>query len=652
MRRADERPFTADLVAVTKTSKRPIADRGEPADLSTVRLTLARLIGMAVGTRSFTLLLTVAAASAAYEQQPTFRSELELVRLDVAVVTANGTPVRDLQADDFDVEMDGEHCRVRTLQFLDLQSRSAVGAGVSHQPPVTFSTNSVDGAGRLTIIAVDTTTLAPGRERALLQTLAGYVRGMGPSDSTALLVFPNPSGKGRHVEFTTDTQQIQSAVSRIAAEPPLLIPSREIDVTEGETPAPGVRRSGDVNETPRGSAGLVRRELTTLAEALIPIDGPKTLILISGGISDGQAAIQLFAEQAARARLTVYVVRPFAPGISATSGSNIRPPDPGSRELELLVGETGGALFDAVARPRGVFDRLERETSGLYVLGVEPATSQSRKRAAKVSVRVRRTGTIVRSPRQFVPVAQSSRHDPRAVIEQVVRQPRLKTDVALRVATHTVRGAEGRGLKTVVLAEVGQDSEVADLAWGFEVLKGEERVAKVFERKPDSGTTLAGRSALTSAVSLPPGAYTLRLAVVAPDGRRGSVVHPFVVGLHDPFDSEMQFSDLLVGYSVKGRFTPSISVPKPPTLLAAFVEVYAGDAAMASRIDASFSLVGSNEETLFTARGAMSDRNGGKRRAQGVLPLPSLAPGGYTVVATIFVSQVPVLTLRQSVIVS
>jgi hypothetical protein len=53
-------------------------------------------------------------------QQPTFRSGVDLIRLDVQVVTGDGTPVTDLTENDFDIQVNGTPSLVRTLRFLDL----------------------------------------------------------------------------------------------------------------------------------------------------------------------------------------------------------------------------------------------------------------------------------------------------------------------------------------------------------------------------------------------------------------------------------------------------------------------------------------------------------------------------------------------------
>ena len=65
-------------------------------------------------------ILATSFASSPTAQQPTFKSGVDLIRLDVHVVGDDGTPVKDLTADDFDVKVNGKPAPVRALQFLDL----------------------------------------------------------------------------------------------------------------------------------------------------------------------------------------------------------------------------------------------------------------------------------------------------------------------------------------------------------------------------------------------------------------------------------------------------------------------------------------------------------------------------------------------------
>jgi hypothetical protein len=92
-------------------------------------------------------------------QQPAFRTAVELVRLDVTVVTGDGVPVDGLSPADFEVTIKGEPRPVVSAQFLSAASAGErAGGGLE---PGDFGTNG-DADGRLFLIVVDELSLEPG----------------------------------------------------------------------------------------------------------------------------------------------------------------------------------------------------------------------------------------------------------------------------------------------------------------------------------------------------------------------------------------------------------------------------------------------------------------------------------------------------------
>ena len=78
--------------------------------------------------------------AAAQEQQPprtTFKSNVDLVPVDVNVVDKNGRPVTDLTAGDFTLAVDGKPRRIASAQFISvdraIDERAAQATGVHLQ---------------------------------------------------------------------------------------------------------------------------------------------------------------------------------------------------------------------------------------------------------------------------------------------------------------------------------------------------------------------------------------------------------------------------------------------------------------------------------------------------------------------------------------
>ena len=105
--------------------------------------------------------LILAVVAALVLQQPTFRSGVDLLRVDVAVVDDQGHPVRDLRPEDFVVTVDGVPRRVGFAQFYGPDETPRAASGVE---PVSTATNLAAPKGRVLVLVVDIDSIIPGKE--------------------------------------------------------------------------------------------------------------------------------------------------------------------------------------------------------------------------------------------------------------------------------------------------------------------------------------------------------------------------------------------------------------------------------------------------------------------------------------------------------
>ena len=152
------------------------------------------------------ILATSFASSPARNSRPS-RAALDLIRLDVHVVGDDGTPVKDLTTDDFDVKVNGKPAPVRALQFLDLARTERTASEEARYRDV--STNQESLRGRLTILVIDESSL-PEDTRPLMASLAKYLKTLGPEDLTALIALPRP---GLWHDFTRNTVRARGAAA-------------------------------------------------------------------------------------------------------------------------------------------------------------------------------------------------------------------------------------------------------------------------------------------------------------------------------------------------------------------------------------------------------------------------------------------------------
>src|SRR5262249_8958065 len=116
--------------------------------------------------------------------------------------------------------------------------------------------------------------------------------------------------------------------------------------------------------------------LRELFNGLRGIEGPKTLILISEGfvLTDSGLILEL-GSMAAAARTSLYAL-PLDNQLFDVTDARLKRDPFGDRQaegqgLELLAGAARGALFNVTGTGATLFERIESEVSGYYLLGVE-----------------------------------------------------------------------------------------------------------------------------------------------------------------------------------------------------------------------------------------------------------------------------------------
>jgi VWFA-related protein len=393
--------------------------------------------------------LCVGAVSA---QQSVFRSTVDVIAVDVQVVDGNGNPIGRIGPDAFQVSINGQRRKVVSAQFIA-------------QDPLTddpAQPKSPEGRGRTFVLAIDSGSFEVGRERAPIEGAQAFVQHLDPSDRVGLFVYPAGTSiapttqrtpititLGRVVgqkdplrthynlrpwEIVDITAQTSNPNSFLTAARNVTNPSADggtqmeldpvLKIQARECPedldcpskiyAEGIQLATQLERQVQTSLG----GLEALLRALEKIPGRKAVVLVSAGLlvsdrSDGRPDVgdiaRVMGQAAARANATVYTVH-----IDTTSG--VGPASqkaPGSSEMgrdRALYGNwlndfsqsAGGRLIYVPVGTAGfAFDRILRETSAYYLLGVEPAPADRDGQPRKLGVKVSRRGLSVRS-RQWV----------------------------------------------------------------------------------------------------------------------------------------------------------------------------------------------------------------------------------------------------------
>ena len=382
-------------------------------------------------------------------QQTVFRSAVDLVAVEVLVVDGKGNPIPSIMPEAFEVSIDGRRRRVVSAQFISHGSTPPVdAASLPDAPPASDRATT----GRTLILAIDSGSFEPGDARAPMDALRNLVGRLNPDDSVGLYIYPTtvwipPSRDRVRVRIALDKVQGDKQPIRSRYN---LRPWEIVDITTLWTnpssfltgaatsvfdPVINVQRRECPSETDcpnriyaeaRSLALQVERELhdslaglDALLHGLSTMPGRKSVVLISAGLlssdrmdgrPDAGNSARLLGQAAARANATVYTVHVDTNSSTRASAARRGAGNSDSgRERALLANwldefsdaSGGRRIYSAVGDAAFAFDRVLRESSAYYLLGVEPGEEDRSGKPRKLQVKVDRRNVIVRS-RQWV----------------------------------------------------------------------------------------------------------------------------------------------------------------------------------------------------------------------------------------------------------
>jgi tetratricopeptide (TPR) repeat protein len=356
---------------------------------------------------------------------------------------------------------------------------------------------------------------------------------------------------------------------------------------------------------------------------------------------------------AAAARTTLYVLHINETGFDANSGR--RPPSAiearriGVVGLEALANAAGGSLFTINGAGTGVFDRLQAELSGYYLVGVQPDPRDRDGRSHPIRIDVPWNGAVVRSRRQLVNASPPvDRRSPQDAVTAGLSSPLPMSALPVRVATFALQGTEPNKVQLLIHADVGNNYSAARrVSLGYSILdqNGQEvDTRRLDSRLPPVMNGVPSALQFVAGASLPPGDYTLKLAVA--DGERsGSVEHPFHAKLFE--SGAVKLSELMAGgpIAVRELLSPTVGYTVTFGSVHGYLEAY-GDQAEAVTVKYEIA-AGSSAPTLLAAN--VPGRLFGDDRMifSLVMPVQQLPPGRYVLRALVSLAARPLKTLTR-----
>ncbi len=467
------------------------------------------------------------AQDTAQKPPTTFRSSLDLIAVDVQVIDREGTPVTGLGPDKFEVTINGRRRRVISADLVE--SHSATTLSPAERAAAAAGPTVVPMLARVVVIAIDCLSFDASASRHILATARDFIDRLPATDEVGLFAYPY----GPKISPTTDhsavTRQLMTVMGQrdVPSNQFHLRPAEIVDLSaaassgqpqeaslleavvrrECGNPPEDVCRQRLMLEITgaalyyegQGNAGLGM--LRTLLEQMGSITGRKTLVLISAGmmasdVPGGRPDISelgmLVGKEAARSNTSIYTLYLDTAAMDRFTAqvqkadknlqSEARDSDVLGRWLDQFSGAAGGALFKVqVGSGEHAFDRVLKEISAYYLLGVEPAEEDRDGRTHEIKVKTNQKNVTLRG-RRWVTVpkrgASASQRgvEPAATEASAGAKPKIEPAAPTHVVAPSVQAladlydqdeaAFERGLaQTRDLAAVIRDFRASDNPW-------------------------------------------------------------------------------------------------------------------------------------------------------------------------------------------
>jgi VWFA-related protein len=592
------------------------------------------------GVATFAILFGLGAAAIVGAQKPG-ETTAEAIAVDFFAVGPDGA-VFDLRPEEVHLKIDGRERRIRSLRYVSLPltdpARPPLEAPADLEPP--FGTNALAPDARLVTIILDHESIRAGTERNAISAVLRFVNMLGPRDRVSYVTMPNG---GVEVDFTTDHARIVDALRKFIARGPR-------EPTEQERSC---------------RSRLLLNSLSDYLRSLTPIQGPKSLVVVSTGVLNPrrdapldappgpceirQIYFQEVSTAASMARARLFVVQPDDVTMDSPrqvftdrTASRFSGADQDRAGLESLAGVTGGDFMRVVGPDDQTLSNLAGALRGYYIATFDATPAEHNGAMHRVELGVERAGVRVRTNQEVLIPRVAAR--PAAVApKDMLRDGRLYRALPMRATAFTSAG-QGKNVNVLAVLEgIEPGTSFAEATFGLIDSRD-----KLVAQWTANATELAEPQVVTAGAA-PPGPYRLRVAAVDASGRRGATEYEFVAGLTEA--APLSLSALALGVSRDGSFTPRLIFGTDQAAVGYF-EIYGpvpSSDAITVRLEVAETADG---RALATAVPRVVSQGDTRRIAIGALPIAALAPGDYVVRAIVSVDGRPVgrisRTLRKS----
>ncbi len=630
---------------------------------------------------SLLAILGAGAITAAQEgtQQPTFKAGVQIIRIDVSVLDGKRQPVRGLQQSDFTVLEDGQPRPIRSFQAVDAgaatRKLTTAMSPMALLPAHNVVTNQVSAdTSRLIFILMDR-SIPPERPMIVARQIAdAAVDAMEPGDQAAILT----TGVLTPQNLTSDRARLHKTIASSDW-------SQRLSAAQMDDPIMAQLGMNDTGTDGRCMCGLcVMDTITQIANDVRNVPRRKVLLFIGSnlvvqaGDPDCSKRVRDSREKLFDALgtsgLTVHSIDPqgmasVGPAARATVPNGIVNRDgrvlnqqlmdertafmAAQGSLAVLPDLTGGRVIINNNEPFRLVPAVLHESDAYYLVAFEPIEGSGDVRH-DVQVKVARTGVDVHTARYIPPsttvstAPAATKRSPDATLEGALTGllPDSAPPLGMSVATFAGPDAAHASVGVTLDASAFADKP-GSIPLEIAVLASDERGKSVGGAR-QSGTVQRPASAggapafveLQTFVTLPPGDYDLRAAVMNRDTHAASSVFTHIT-VPSFGAGSLALSDVVVG-TQETAGAPAEGAPALPivpttartfaadTPAWAFLRVYrAGDTDAAQRVSLDVTVLdgqGKRVKHQSLPNAAFAGRQADVRLP---LPMKDLAAGTY-----------------------
>lgn len=329
--------------------------------------------------RPLALSLLLLAASAHAQVQETIT--VARIILDVRVTDFNANLVRDLTKDEFVVEVDGRPAEIEAMEWIE--DASTILVPESENEEIAINTPE----GRLLVVFVQTdfgrNAIRMAGQMKFQDYADRFLETLEDQDRVAVVSFDSK------LKFRLDFTRRKSDVARVIRE--------AIRVDQPERPPVVPHPSIAARMTPEEmeKATSSEKALIVVANALRPIQGPKSIVLLGWGLGElASGRVRMKSEwPIAKRALDAARVSIFSLDTTAADSHDL------AAGLAHASHATGGTYSSTFRFPQLAIDRLERILEGHYELTIKrPPETKTR----RIEVKVKRKGDLrILAPTSF-----------------------------------------------------------------------------------------------------------------------------------------------------------------------------------------------------------------------------------------------------------